>query len=133
MIHSLEGSRSKTRQFQLIFQITHPVLASFLFLKWQRIRKFLNINLRFNLLLVFCLTWYICARFGGQTLNQRYINDGTDSFGNSTKPVDFCDDIMVNEWGQREGYWYWFFVAHCVSIFYKSKFIFFVCILIAYR
>ena len=109
-------SQIKTCQFPHSINITDPVLASFLFLKWQLIGKFLNINLRFNVLLAFCLTWYICARFGGQTLNRRFIN-GTESLGNLMKSVDFCDDIMVNEWGQREGYWYGFFVGQCVSIF----------------
>ena len=40
----------------------HPVITSFLWLKWHRIRRFFNRNLRFYALFVFCLTWYIFAR-----------------------------------------------------------------------
>ncbi len=48
--------------------LKHPVITSFLYLKWERIRKDYNRNLRFYLLFVYMLTWYIFARFGGKTI-----------------------------------------------------------------
>lgn len=48
--------------------LKHPIVTSFLYLKWQRIRRYFNRNLRFYLLLVFILTWYIFEQFGGESL-----------------------------------------------------------------
>jgi hypothetical protein len=44
--------------------LKHPVITSFLWYKWQRIRRYFNRNLRFYILFVFCLTWYIFRQFG---------------------------------------------------------------------
>ena len=45
--------------------LKHPVITSFLWLKWARIRPFFNRNLRFYCLFVYLLTWYIFENFGG--------------------------------------------------------------------
>jgi len=45
--------------------LKHPVITSFLWMKWQRIRKQFNRNIRLYLLFVVTLTWYIFERFGG--------------------------------------------------------------------
>ena len=47
--------------------LRHPVITSFLWFKWQRIRKIFNRNLRLFLLFVALLTWYVFAQFGGKT------------------------------------------------------------------
>merc|ERR1719239_1068588 len=47
--------------------LRHPVITSFLWFKWQRIRKFFNRNLRLYLLYVCLLTWYVFAQFGGKS------------------------------------------------------------------
>ena len=39
--------------------LRHPVITSFLWMKWQRIRKQFNRNLRLYLLFVTTLTWYV--------------------------------------------------------------------------
>ena len=39
--------------------LKHPVITSFLWYKWQRIRRYFNRNLRFFTLFVYLLTWYI--------------------------------------------------------------------------
>ena len=97
-------------------QVTHPVVTSFLWLKWQRIRRFFNLNLRFYTLFVACLTWYIFARFAGHNWNGRVIFLEVKKEGdNSTSSVDFCSDILAEERGQRYGFWYGAFVFHCVS------------------
>ena len=40
------------------------MITSFLWYKWQRIRRYFNRNLRFFVLFVFCLTWFIFRHFG---------------------------------------------------------------------
>ena len=44
--------------------LKHPVITSFLWFKWQKIRKYFNRNLRFTLLFVFTLTWFIFKTAG---------------------------------------------------------------------
>ena len=44
--------------------LKHPVITSFLWYKWQRIRRYFNRNLRFFSMFVFLLTWYIFERCG---------------------------------------------------------------------
>ena len=51
--------------------LKHPVITSFLWLKWQRIRRYFNRNLRFYMLFVFILTWYIFENFGGNTMKPK--------------------------------------------------------------
>ena len=50
------------------YLLKHPVITSFLWYKWQRIRKYFNRNLRFYMLFVFILTWYIFQNFGGKAI-----------------------------------------------------------------
>ena len=47
--------------------LKHPVITSFLWFKWERIRPYFNRNLRLYLLFVFLLTWFIFATFGGHS------------------------------------------------------------------
>jgi len=47
--------------------LKHPVITSFLWYKWQRIRRYFNRNLRFFSTFVFLLTWYIFGHYGGIT------------------------------------------------------------------
>ena len=53
-------SRSKDHRHLL----KHPVITSFLWYKWQRIRRHFNRNLRFFALFVYLLTWYIFEHCG---------------------------------------------------------------------
>ncbi len=48
--------------------LKHPVVTSFLYLKWGRIRQYFNRNLRFYILFVYLLTWYIFELFGGKSI-----------------------------------------------------------------
>merc|ERR1719516_528704 len=57
--------------------LKHPVITSFLWLKWQRIRKQFNRNLRLYLLFVSCLTWYILERFGGVSYRKNSLEEST--------------------------------------------------------
>ena len=50
--------------------LKHPVITSFLWYKWQRIRKYFNRNLRIYLLFVFLLTWYIFEHYGSYTYSK---------------------------------------------------------------
>eukprot|EP00090_Calanus_glacialis_P040329 TRINITY_DN7028_c0_g1_i6.p1 TRINITY_DN7028_c0_g1~~TRINITY_DN7028_c0_g1_i6.p1 ORF type:complete len:1012 (-),score=240.18 TRINITY_DN7028_c0_g1_i6:85-3120(-) len=47
--------------------LKHPVITSFLWYKWNRIRRYFNRNLRFYTLFVFLLTWYIFKHYGDQS------------------------------------------------------------------
>ncbi len=48
--------------------LKHPVVTSFLHMKWDRIRRHFNRNLRFYLVFVFLLTWYTFEEFGSPDL-----------------------------------------------------------------
>lgn len=48
--------------------LKHPVITSFLWLKWQRISRAYNQNLAFYLSFVLCLTSYIFVMYGGRTM-----------------------------------------------------------------
>ena len=49
--------------------LNHPVIASFLSLKWSRISFLYNINIAFVFLMVANLTSYIFANYAGPSLN----------------------------------------------------------------
>ena len=44
--------------------LKHPVITSFLWYKWQRIRRYFNRNLRFFFLFVYLITWFIFHECG---------------------------------------------------------------------
>ena len=48
--------------------LRHPVITSFLWCKWTRIRRFVNRNLRFYFFFVMILTWFIFEEYGGISL-----------------------------------------------------------------
>ena len=48
--------------------LKHPVITSFLWCKWTRIRRFVNRNMRFYMFFVMILTWFIFENFGGAKL-----------------------------------------------------------------
>ena len=69
--------------------VTHPVIKSFVWLKWKLVSKCYNRNLRMNVLLVYFLTWYIFRQFGGLEYNSKCV--GSDSFINPVNFTEFCD------------------------------------------
>ena len=80
--------------------VRHPVIAVFMLrkLSWHSVTMVRTI--RFNLLFVFCITWYILSRFGGTSMNsfqwasQKSVNtteSTTDK--NDTNPV-FCKHLQ---------------------------------------
>ncbi|TRY61944.1 hypothetical protein TCAL_10560, partial [Tigriopus californicus] len=95
--------------------IKHPVITSFLWLKWQRIRRFFNRNMRFYAFFVIALTWYVFARFGGHSLQLRGpIGSSKSELGiNGNSPPQFCSAIG---WAERSygDFWYILFAIHCV-------------------
>ena len=54
--------------------VTHPVIKSFIWLKWKLVSKCYNRNVRMNILLTYCLTWYIFYQFGGLEWNHKCIH-----------------------------------------------------------
>ncbi|CAB4067884.1 TRPA1 [Lepeophtheirus salmonis] len=55
--------------------LKHPVITSFLWCKWGRIRPYFNRNLRFFMTFVFLTTWFIFENYGGSKIKneQNYI------------------------------------------------------------
>jgi len=51
--------------------LRHPVITSFLWCKWTRIRRYVNRNMRFFMFFVMILTWFIFENFGGQKLKSK--------------------------------------------------------------
>ena len=51
--------------------LKHPVITSFLWCKWTRIRKFVNRNMRFYMFFVMILTWFIFENYGGRRLKSQ--------------------------------------------------------------
>ena len=49
--------------------ITHPVFASFLWIKWKLMTRFFNRSLRLDFLFSYCVLWHIFTRFGGEKWN----------------------------------------------------------------
>ena len=47
--------------------LKHPVITSFLWYKWQRIRKYFNRNLRLYIVFVFLLSWIIFKHYGSHS------------------------------------------------------------------
>jgi transient receptor potential cation channel subfamily A protein 1 len=72
--------------------LKHPVIASFLWLKWQRIRTLFYFNLLLYVTFVLLLTAFIFLRFGGYSVqvNVDAANNGTDkefAFNHANKTV----------------------------------------------
>ena len=51
--------------------IKHPVVKSWVWLKWNRVRKYYHKELRMDLLLMWFMTWYIIQTFGGYEWNNK--------------------------------------------------------------
>merc|ERR1711892_1249346 len=79
--------------------LKHPVITSFLWYKWQRIRKYFNRNLRLHFLFVFLLTWYIFEHFGSFTYSKTG-NGKTDNVFYALFIVMFMAMLvyMVRDW-----------------------------------
>ena len=79
------------------FLLTHPVIKSFLYLKWKKISPIYERNLKFNLLFVYCITWYIFNQFAGLEFNAIKYDDCRRGAGldevirNNDKMTEFCD------------------------------------------
>ena len=83
--------------------LRHPAVTSFLWLKWQRVRKFFSRNIRLYILFVTSLTWYIFARFGGVAMNE---NNGDNAIMNcsddDSKGRVFCHHMDLKSGTQME-------------------------------
>jgi ankyrin repeat protein len=84
--------------------LRHPVITSFLWMKWQRISKQFNRNLRLYLLFVTTLTWYIFERFGGVSLRSPLAPDS------ELATELFCSSRLLGTDPAR-GFWFWMFLA----------------------
>jgi len=94
--------------------LRHPTVTSFLWLKWQRIRKFFSRNIRLYILFVTSLTWYIFTRFGGVSMNNTNpgINLMNCSDPGKSKADVFCHHLNLDS-GSHYGFWYTAFLVEC--------------------
>ena len=91
--------------------LKHPVITSFLWLKWQRIRKQFNRNLRLYLLFVTTLTWYIFERFGGVSFR------GENEIKPSDSGVPFCSADLLGTGSGPVGWWWTVFLLQAIFQF----------------
>ena len=91
--------------------LKHPVVTSFLWLKWQKIRGYFHRNLRFYLLFVTALTWYIFARYGGISTRLHEYNGTLIKDLNET---GFCSELSLRTYDMDKGPWIWIFVVQTV-------------------
>lgn len=90
--------------------LKHPVVTSFLWLKWQKIRGYFNRNLRFYFLFVTTLTWYIFARYGGVSMR---INGSNTTSIEEFKGSGFCSELASRSNIESRGIWY---VLFCIQV-----------------
>ena len=96
--------------------VTHPVIRSYLWIKWKRIRKFYNRNMRVYILFVMCLTWYIFAKFGGQKWEKLH----TRSNVSNNDERKFCEEtefpfLSANkDDAGRYGFWWSIFIIQSI-------------------
>ena len=72
------------------YLVTHPVIVSFIWLKWKLVSKCYNRNMRMNVLLTYCLSWYIFYRFGGLEWNNKCEMASSALFSNDLNFTTFC-------------------------------------------
>ena len=96
--------------------VTHPVIKSYLWIKWKRMRKFYNRNVRVYLLFVMCLTWYIVAQFGGKKWNK--LNTNEDSTNTDIESKAFCKEELPPTLSFTKpghyGFWYAIFTIQAI-------------------
>ena len=63
----LQISESKKHRYLL----THPLIKSYIWMKWKLINHFFHRDIRLQFNLIFCLTWYIFSNYGGHDYNQK--------------------------------------------------------------
>ena len=63
-----------TKSSEHKYLLKHPLLTSFLWLKWERIYQMYNMNLRFQVLFVFMLTWVVYEKTAGNFVNDQNCN-----------------------------------------------------------
>ena len=90
--------------------LKHPVITSFLWMKWQRIRKLFNRNLRLYLLFVTTLTWYIFERFGGVSFRSK---PEPSPDGSSADAKLFCSSSLLGK-DPSVGFWYGAFLLQAL-------------------
>ena len=99
--------------------LRHPAVTSFLWLKWQRVRKFFSRNIRLYILFVTSLTWYIFARFGGVSMNVTKTEDLKNCRADSSGGKIFCHHLDLQS-GAHFGFWYIFFIFEVVILLFLA-------------
>ncbi len=83
------------------YLLKHPVINSFLWLKWHKIEGFVNRNLRLYFLFVMILSWYVFERFGGVQARSTVSKGG----------LPYCSPLSTRS-EMTLGFWFYAFVVH---------------------
>ena len=67
--------------------LTHPVIKSYVWLKWYRSMSNYHSELRTSLLMAVFLTWYILSQFGGLEMNHKCQERYSRMFTNASAPT----------------------------------------------
>ena len=66
-LYETKALRDMAQSKQHRHLLNHPVITSFLWLKWIQTRRYYNINLRFYAFFVFTLTWFVLYGIRGES------------------------------------------------------------------
>ena len=83
--------------------LKHPVITSFLWCKWTRIRRFVNRNLRFYMFFVMLLTWFIFQNYGGKTLKSEQTDTITAFYGLFVAFSSIMFFLVMRDWVHEVG------------------------------
>ena len=101
--------------------ITHPVIDSFLWLKWGLMYRYFHSKLRLRFLFTYCITWYIFSTFGGHhwyyaNWFRKEINMTRRTFGNRSHDLGFTDFDGVPPFSPSRIYYVVFLIMFLLQI-----------------
>ena len=73
--------------------LAHPVIDSFLWMKWQLITNYFHRTVRLHFLFLYCVTWYLLLHFGGHNWNSILEWKNETHWVNITSSKIFCRDV----------------------------------------
>ena len=72
--------------------VTHPVIKSYVWLKWKIISKLFHRNLRLRCYYVYILTWFIMLQYGGHQWRKNECFEESIERKMKNDSLDFCDN-----------------------------------------
>ena len=106
--------------------ITHPVIASYLWLKWKLMTKFFNRNLRIDFLFLYCVTWFIFDEYGGMRWNSASTERMRNLTGYVGRTRDFCSELEYKfETFKFDGFGFtmFWYIVFCIQAIFQMVYI----------